>query len=62
MEKRTIGVNVVATVEANMLTLVIDLSNVIGKSKSGKSTLIASTNGNATLPDGSRIGVNVYRK
>ena len=61
MEKRTIGANVEATIADNMLTLVIDLSKTIGPSKSGKTRLVASTNGNATLPDGAKVGVNVYR-
>ena len=61
MEKRSIGSNVEATIEANVLVLRIDLSKKLGPSKSGKTTLIATTNGNAQLPDGSRIGVNVYR-
>jgi len=41
---------------------VIDLSKSLGPSRSGKTMLIASTNGNAALPGGERIGVNVYRK
>jgi hypothetical protein len=61
METRALGNNIDATIEANVLTLRIDLSKTLGPSKSGKTTLIASTNGNAVLPDGSRVGVNIYR-
>ena len=61
MEKRSIGANVEATIAGDLLTLVIDLSKTLGPSKSGKTQLVASTNGNATLPDGARLGVNVYR-
>jgi hypothetical protein len=61
MEKRQIGANVEGTIEANVLVLRIDLSKELGPSKSGKSTLVASTNGNFTLPDGTKIGVNAYR-
>lgn len=59
---KEIGTNVQATIEGDVLTLRIDLSRSIGQSKSGKSGLIASTNGNALLPGGARIGVNVYRR
>ena len=61
MEKRQIGNNVEASITDNTLTLTIDLKKQLGPSKSGKTLLVATTNGNATLPDGSRIGVNVYR-
>jgi len=61
MEKRQIGNNVEASITDNVLTLVIDLKKQLGPSKSGKTQMVATTNGNATLPDGSRIGLNVYR-
>ena len=59
--ERTLGNNVEATIDGDVLTLRIDLSKTLGNSKSGKSRLIASTNGNAVLPCGARVGVNVYR-
>lgn len=61
MEKRSIGNNVDARIDGEVLTLTINLKKELGPSRSGKTKLIATTNGNAILPDGSRIGVNVYR-
>ena len=54
------GVNV----DGTTLTLTIDLSRKIGPSKSGKTTIIATTSGNKEIPDtnGAIIGLNVYRK
>ncbi len=57
-----LGQNITATIEGDKLTLVIDLGANIGVSKSGKSSMIATTAGNLTLPGGVVIGVNVYRK
>ena len=48
-----------------ILTIKIDLSKEFGDSKSGKSTIIATTEGNVSLPDGFddvMIGLNVYRE
>jgi len=52
--------NVKAEVKGNVLTLTVDLSKRGGPSKSGKTTLVASTNGTQTLPDGSKYGLNVF--
>lgn len=60
-DKRTLGANVEATIDGDILTLTIDLAKTIGPSKSGKTRLVASTNGNASLPDGAKVGLNVYR-
>jgi hypothetical protein len=60
MESRHIGNNVEASVDGDWLIIRIDLSRSLGESKSGKSRLIASTNGNALLPGGTRVGVNVF--
>uniref|UniRef100_A0A6M3IK15 Uncharacterized protein n=1 Tax=viral metagenome TaxID=1070528 RepID=A0A6M3IK15_9ZZZZ len=57
--------NIDMKVEKNILTIKIDLSKTSGKSKSGKSTVIASTEGNQQFPfEGEivSIGVNVYKK
>jgi hypothetical protein len=62
MEKETeIGTNVTAQVEGNVLTLRIDLSKDLGPSKSGKTRMVATTSGNVKLPDGAKLGLNVYR-
>ena len=47
----------------NILTITIDLSKEFGVSKSGKSVIIASTEGNKPVPNKEdvKLGVNVYR-
>lgn len=50
-----------ATVNGSKLTIVIDLKNDGGTSKSGKSQIIATTSGNITLQDGIKLGLNCYR-
>jgi len=57
-----LGNNVDAVLEGNILTLTIDLSKRSGRSASGKNVVIASTNGNQSLPNGEKIGVNCYTK
>lgn len=56
--------NVKMNVNGKRLTIEIDLSHRGGKSASGKTTRIASTEGNKTLPghDDVYIGLNVYTK
>jgi hypothetical protein len=56
--------NVEMTVEGNMLTIKVDLSKEFGPSSSGKTIIIASTEGNVSITDAEdkKIGLNVYRK
>lgn len=55
--------NVEMRVEGNILTLTVDLSKEFGPSSSGKTIIIASTEGNETIPGRSEVvGLNVYRK
>jgi hypothetical protein len=55
--------NVELKVEENILTIKIDLTKTFGPSSSGKTIIIASTEGNVTIPDREeKIGLNVYRK
>ncbi len=55
--------NVELKVEGNILTIKVDLSKEFGPSASGKTIIIASTEGNVTVPDrDEKIGLNVYRK
>ena len=55
--------NVEMTVEGTWLTIKVDLSKEFGPSASGKTTIIASTEGNVTIPgQKKKIGLNVYRK
>jgi hypothetical protein len=48
----------------NMLTITVDISKDFGKSASGKSIIIASTEGNVSIPekDDIKIGLNIYKK
>jgi hypothetical protein len=55
--------NVEMTVEGNLLTIKVDLSKEFGPSASGKTIIIASTEGNVTIEGRTeKIGLNVYRK
>jgi len=55
--------NVDFTIEGNILTIKIDLSKEFGPSSTGKSIVIATTEGNVQLPNREeRLGLNVYRK
>jgi hypothetical protein len=55
--------NVEMTVEGNILTIRVDLSKEFGPSASGKTTIIASTEGNVSIPSrDEKVGLNVYRK
>ncbi len=48
----------------NILTITVDVSKEFGKSASGKSIIIASTEGNVSIPEKEdiKIGLNIYRK
>jgi hypothetical protein len=55
--------NVELTVEGTLLTIKVDLSKDFGPSSSGKTTIIASTEGNVSLPEREeKIGLNIYKK
>jgi hypothetical protein len=55
--------NVEMKVEGNILTIRVDLSKEFGPSASGKTTIIASTEGNVSIPDREeKVGLNIYRK
>ena len=55
--------NVELEVEGNILTIKVDLAKEFGPSSSGKTIIIASTEGNVSLPGREeKIGLNVYRK
>lgn len=56
--------NIEMSVEGNILTIKVDLSKEFGLSSSGKSIIIASTEGNMSVPDSeeAKIGLNVYKK
>ena len=56
--------NIEMTTAGNILTIKVDLSQRFGKSSSGKSTIIASTEGNISVPGNEeiKIGLNIYTK
>ena len=55
--------NVQMTVDGNILTIKVDLAKEFGPSSSGKTIIIASTEGNIAVPDrDEKVGLNVYRK
>jgi hypothetical protein len=55
--------NVQMTVAGNMLTITMDLTKESGPSSSGKTIIIASTEGKVAVPErDEKIGLNVYRK
>lgn len=57
-----IGKNIEATQKGNKLILEIDLTKDFGESKSGKSIIIATTNGNKEIAPGVIAGINIYKK
>jgi len=56
--------NVEMTVEGDILTIKVNLSEEFGPSASGKTIIIASTQGNVSVPghEDKKVGLNVYRK
>ena len=59
-----IGQNITVEVKGDLLEIKIDLSKRLGRSKSGKSTIIATTGGNTPIPgtDGAVLGLNLYTR
>jgi len=55
--------NVELTVDGTILTIKVDLAKDFGPSSSGKTTIIASTEGNVSIPGREeKIGLNIYKK
>lgn len=56
--------NVEMKLSGEKLIIEVDLTKDFGKSSSGKSIIIASTEGNVNVPEheGFKIGLNVYKK
>jgi hypothetical protein len=55
--------NVELSVNGNILTIKVDLTQEFGPSSSGKTIIIASTEGNIPLPGRTEVvGLNVYLK
>jgi hypothetical protein len=57
------GKNIEYKVEKDKLVITVDLKKEFGVSKSGKNTIIASSEGNVAIDgaDGVKIGLNVYK-
>jgi hypothetical protein len=54
--------NIEMTIEGETLTIKVDLSKDFGPSKSGKTIIVASTEGNVSVPErNEKIGLNIYR-
>ena len=56
--------NVEMKLEGDILTIKVDVTKEFGPSASGKTIIIASTEGNIQIPEKEnvKIGLNVYRK
>ena len=55
--------NAILKVDGNKLTITVDLSKDHGPSKSGKTTIIATSSGNQKIEGtDAMIGLNVYTK
>ncbi len=55
--------NVELSVNGNILTITVDLTKEFGPSASGKTVIIATTEGNMRLQDRDEfVGLNIYRK
>lgn len=54
--------NVIVSVSGDVMHIQVNLKESAGVSKSGKSELIASSEGNYTVPgtNGVKVGLNVY--
>ncbi len=56
--------NIEMLVDGNILTIKVDLTKEFGPSSSGKTIIVASTEGNQSVPgkEAIKIGLNVYKK
>jgi hypothetical protein len=56
--------NVEMKMEDNILIIKVDLTKEFGPSASGKTIIIASTEGNISIPDKEniKVGLNIYKK
>ena len=54
--------NVEMQVDGHILTIKVDLTQEFGPSSSGKTIIVASTEGNMNVPDSDvKVGLNCYR-
>jgi len=56
--------NVEMKLDGDILTIKVDITKEFGPSASGKTIIIASTEGNISIPDKEdvKIGLNIYKK
>ena len=54
--------NVIIKTTGNKLNIEIDLAQEQGRSKSGKTIIIATTEGNQLIKDNIRLGLNCYKQ
>ena len=54
--------NIIAEVKGKTLTLTVDLSKRQGRSKSGKTEIIATSAGAFAVEGGAMVNLNVYTK
>ncbi len=56
--------NIEMKLEGDILTIKVDVTKEFGPSSSGKNIIIASTEGNVSVPDKDevKIGLNIYKK
>jgi len=55
--------NVVMAVNGNLLTITVDLAKTYGPSKTGKTIIVASTEGNMPVEGRTEIiGLNIYKR
>ena len=52
---------VITTDKKGIMTITVDTNKEFGLSKSGKTTIIATSSGNAEVEEGIFLGINVYR-
>jgi hypothetical protein len=59
-----VGSNVNIEVKDGIATITIDLTKRLGASKSGKNMVVATTNGNISVPEHEaiKLGINCYTK
>jgi hypothetical protein len=61
--KEEILKNIEISVQGDTLTIKVDLTKSFGPSSSGKTIIVASTEGNYPLPERKEVvGLNVYKK
>lgn len=58
---KEIGKNVKFDVKGTKLTIEVDLSQTFGPSKSKKTLIIASSEGNALVTGDIKMGLNIYK-